>query len=140
VNLLLDTNVLSEVRRPEPDRRAIDWLDRLDEDHAYISVIPIAEIRRGISLLEASRRRDSLAAWMELDLPLRFEGRMLAVDREIALAWGDLMASAKRLGCGLTPLDGLIGATALARGLTLATRNIKDFKAFDIELVDPWST
>lgn len=139
MNILLDTNILSEVRRLEPDRRVLDWLDRLDEDHTFISVISIAEIRRGISLLDEGRRRDSLADWLAHDLPQRFDGRILAIDSAIALAWGDLMASAKKLGVGLAPLDGLIAATAVANSLTLATRNVRDFQVFGIGLIDPWS-
>jgi toxin FitB len=140
VRLLLDTNVLSEVTRPVPDARVLTWLDGLDEDRSFISVVSIAEIRRGFALTDEGRKRDALAEWLARDLPQRFEQRVLPVDEPVALAWGDLMGLAKRRGRGLSSMDGLIAATAMARQLTLATRNTRDFEGFGIELFDPWTT
>lgn len=139
MRLLLDTNVLSEVTRPAPDARVLDWLDRLDEDRSFISVVSIAEIRRGVALMDEGRKREALAEWLARDLPQRFEQRVLPVDEPVALAWGDLMGLAKRRGRGLSSMDGLIAATAIARQFTLATRNTKDFERFGIELFDPWT-
>lgn len=139
MRVLLDTNVLSEVTRPAPDAGVLEWLDGLDEDRSFISVVSIAEIRRGVALMDEGRKREALAEWLARDLPQRFEQRVLPVDEPVALAWGDLMGLAKRLGRGLSSMDGLIGATAIAQELTLATRNTKDFEAFGIELFDPWS-
>jgi len=139
VRLLLDTNVLSEVTRPVPDARVLKWLDRLDEDRSFISVVSLAEIRRGIALMDDGRKRDALAEWLSSDLPERFEQRVLFVDAPVALAWGDLMGVAKRQGRGLSSMDGLIGATAIANDLTLATRNMRDFEDFGIELLNPWT-
>jgi predicted nucleic acid-binding protein len=138
VRLLLDTNVLSEVTRPAPDARVLDWLDGLDEDRSFISVVSIAEIRRGVALMDEGRKREALADWLARDLPQRFEQRVLPVNEPVALAWGDLMGLAKRRGRGLSSMDGLIAATAIAQELTLATRNTKDFEGFGIELFDPW--
>lgn len=139
MRLLLDTNVLSEVTRPAPDARVLDWLDGLDEDRSFISVVSIAEIRRGVALMDEGRKREALAEWLARDLPQRFEQRGLPVDEPVALAWGDLMGLAKRRGRGLSSMDGLIAATAMAQGLTLATRNTKDFEGFGLELFDPWT-
>ncbi|MER9329922.1 type II toxin-antitoxin system VapC family toxin [Mesorhizobium sp. M0488] len=138
MRLLLDTNVLSEVTRPAPDARVLDWLDGLDEDRSFISVVSIAEIRRGVALMDEGRKREALAQWLAQDLPQRFEQRVLPVDEPIALAWGDLMGLAKRRGRALSSMDGLIAATAIAQELTLATRNTKDFDGFGLELLDPW--
>ncbi|TPM02753.1 type II toxin-antitoxin system VapC family toxin [Mesorhizobium sp. B2-3-11] len=140
MRLLLDTNVLSEVTRPSPDARVLDWLDGLDEDRSFISVVSIAEIRRGVALMDEGRKREALAEWLARDLPQRFEQRVLPVDELVALAWGDLMGLAKRRGRGLSSMDGLIAATAVAQELTLATRNTRDFEGFGIELFDPWTT
>jgi len=139
VRLLLDTNVLSEVTRPAPDARVLDWLDGLDEDRSFISVVSIAEIRRGVALMDEGRKREALAEWLARDLPQRFEQRILPVDEPVALAWGDLMGLAKRRGRGLSSMDGLIAATAIAQQLTLATRNTRNFEGFGIELFDPWT-
>lgn len=137
MRLLLDTNVLSEVTKPAPDPRVLDWLDQLDEDRSFISVVSIAEIRRGVALMDEGRKRETLAKWLAQDLPQRFEQRVLHIDEPIALAWGDLMALAKRRG--LSSMDGLIAATAVAHNLTLATRNTRDFEGFGFELLDPWT-
>lgn len=138
MRLLFDTNVLSEVTRPSPDTHVLGWLDRLDEDRTFISVVSIAEIRRGVALMDEGRRRNSLTEWLARDLPQRFEQRVLPVDEAVALAWGNLMGLAKRRGRGLSSMDGLIGATAIAQSLTLATRNIKDFDGLGIDLYNPW--
>jgi predicted nucleic acid-binding protein len=79
---LLDTNVLSEPTRPRPETRVLEWLEAVDEDRLFISVVSIAEIRRGIALLPQGRRRDHLAEWLSRDLPDRFAGRVLAIDLE----------------------------------------------------------
>lgn len=139
MRFLLDTNILSEVTKPLPDVSVLQWLDRLDEDRAFISVVSIAEIRRGVALMDEGRRRDALAEWLERGLLQRFERRVLPVNEAVALAWGDLMGIAKRRGRGLSSLDGLIAATAMAGELTLATRNTKDFEGFDLGLLNPWT-
>lgn len=139
MNVLLDTNVLSEVRRPAPDPKVLAWLDTIDEDRAFISVASIAELRRGIALMDAGRRRDSLAAWLAEDLPARFAGRIVPIDPAIAGRWGDLMAQARQSGFALSVMDGFFAATALARELVLATRNTKDFAALGVPLFNPWT-
>ncbi|EJL49684.1 putative nucleic acid-binding protein, contains PIN domain-containing protein [Rhizobium sp. CF122] len=138
MRLLLDTNVLSEVTKPRPEGRVLEWLDGLDEDRTFISVVSIAEIRRGVALMDNGRKRDALVEWLARDLPQRFERRVIPVDERVALAWGDLMGDAKRSGRGMSSMDGLIAATAIAHDLALATRNTKDFEGFGIELIDPW--
>jgi len=138
VRLVLDTNVLSEVTKPRPDARVLNWLNELDEDRCFISVVSIAEIRRGVVLMDQGRKRDALDEWLTSDLPHRFEHRVLPVEERVALAWGDLMGAAKRNGRGLSSMDGLIAATAIAHDLALATRNIKDFESYGIHLIDPW--
>ena len=138
MNFLLDTNVLSEVRRPQPDANVLAWLDQVDEDRVYLSVISIAEIARGVALLESGKRKTELAQWLEHELPARFDGRVIVVDVTTALAWGKLLAEAKRGGFALSVMDGWIAAIAAAKGLTLVTRNIKDFENLGIALLNPW--
>lgn len=139
MRLLLDTNVLSEVTKPRPHEGVLKWLHGLDEDRTFISILSIAEIRRGVALMDAGRKRDALDEWLTHDLPQRFENRILPVEWPVALAWGDVMAIAKRSGRGLASMDGLITATAIAHDLVLATRNTKDFEGFGIDIVDPWA-
>ena len=139
MNFLLDTNVLSEVRRPQPDRRVLEWLDQVDEDRVYLSVISIAEIARGVALLDKGKRKTDLAQWLEHDLPARFEGRILQVDAPAALIWGKLLADAKRVGFGLSVMDGWIAAIALSKNLTLVTRNTRDFLQSGVLQLEPWA-
>ena len=137
---LLATNVLSEVQRPRPDARVLAWLDQVDEDRPYLSVVSVGEIARGVAQLEDGRRKVALQGWLDSDLPARFGNRLLPVDRETALAWGQLMAESRRAGRGLPVMDGWIAATALRAGLTLVTRNTRDFAGIAIDVLDPWTT
>jgi hypothetical protein len=137
MKVLLDTNVLSEVRRPAPEPRVLAWLDTIDEDRAFISVASIAELRRGITLMEEGRRRAALAAWLAADLPARFAGRILPIDPTVAERWGDVMAQARTSGFGLSVMDGFFAATAIAHGLVLATRNTKPETHIEINCRTP---
>ncbi|CAL80667.1 putative plasmid stability protein [Bradyrhizobium sp. ORS 278] len=139
MNFLLDTNVLSEVRRPAPNPRVIGWLDTVDEDRVFISVASIAELARGIELMAQGRRRAALASWLNHDLPARFADRVLPIDLAVATRWGDLMAASHRTGIALSVMDGFFAATALVNELTLVTRNVKDFAATGTRLFNPWT-
>jgi hypothetical protein len=138
VSFLLDTNVISEWIKPQPNRNVVSWLAEVDEDRVFISVISFAEVRHGVELLPVGRRRERLAHWLAEDLPERFEGRILAIDQHIAETWGVIMARGQK--AGLTPgsMDAFVAATATAHNLTLATRNVKDFQRLGISLIDPW--
>jgi toxin FitB len=138
VNFLLDTNVLSEVQRPAPDMKVLGWLDAVDEDRVFISVASIAELRRGVALMDEGRRRAALAAWLTNDLSARFAERMLSIDHAVAERWGELMAQSRRSGVALSVMDGFFAATALAKDLMLITRNVRDFAAFGVALHNPW--
>lgn len=117
----------------------LNWLHALDEDRTFISIMSIAEIHRGVALMDSGKKRDALTDWLNHDLQQRFHGRVLTVDGPVAAAWGGLMALAKRQGCGLTSMDGFIAATALAHDLALATRNTKDFADLGLKIVNPWN-
>lgn len=138
MNFLLDTNVISEWVKPEPDRNVVAWLAEADEDRVFVSVMSFAEIRRGIELMVAGRRRERLAQWLGQELPLRFEDRILAVDPEVAGIWGVVMARSESKGHAMGSMDAFVAATAEAHDLTLVTRNIRDFEHLGISLVDPW--
>ena len=138
MSFLLDTNVVSEWVRPQPDRNVISWLAEVDEDRVFISVISFAEIRRGVEMLAAGRRHERLATWLAEELPVRFEERILDIDRQVADTWGVLMARGQKIGLTLGSMDAFVAATAEAHGLTLVTRNVKDFRRLGISLLDPW--
>jgi predicted nucleic acid-binding protein len=138
VSFLIDTNVVSEWVRPRPNPGVLSWLAEADEDRIFISVVTLAELRRGVARLAASRRRNRLDEWLRHELPLRFEGRILAVDIVIAAAWGDVMAERENRGLPISTMDAFIAATARVHRLTLVTRNTPDFEGSVPEIVNPW--
>jgi predicted nucleic acid-binding protein len=140
VSFLLDTNVISEWTKPQPDRNVISWLAEVDEDRVFISVISFAEVRHGVELLPPGRRRERLARWLAEELPERFEDRILAIDQPIAETWGVVMARSQKAGLRLGSMDAFVAATAETRALTLVTRNVKDFDRLGVSLFDPWAS
>lgn len=88
MRLLLNTHVLSEVTKPRPAECVLNWLQGLDEDRTFISIVSITEIRRSVALMEIGRKRDALDAWLTHDLPQRFDNRIIPVEAHVALAWG----------------------------------------------------
>jgi toxin FitB len=136
---LLDTNVLSEFnRRGEPDRRVKQWLEAADTNSLYASVLTFGEIRFGVELLPSSERRTRLQQWLERDLPEWFEGRILTVDRSIGDRWESLRAQAQMKGRPVSIVDGLLAATAVEHGLTIVSRNVSDFAAVGLAVINPW--
>lgn len=135
---LLDTNVVSEWVRPRPEPNVVAWLADLDEDRVFLSVVTLAELRHGIELLPQGRRRDRLTAWASEELPARFEGRILAIDRRIAETWGAVMGQARRAGVTIGTMDGFLAATAIAHDLTVVTRDVADFAKLDVAIFNPW--
>lgn len=109
----------------------------VDEDRVHLSVASLAEIRYDVDRMPAGRRRDRLAAWLADDLPTRFEDRILDIDREVADAWGVLMARGQATGRSVPVMDAFFAATALRHELTLVTRNVSDFAGLGVELLDP---
>jgi toxin FitB len=138
VRVLLDTNVLSELVRPKADRRLLTWIDSIDEDETFVSVVTIAEIRSGVASLPSGRRRDALDSWLRFELLDRYRDRILTVTVEIADQWGELAARAKQSGRSLGVMDGFLAATAKAKGLVVATRNTRDFAPIGIACFNPW--
>jgi len=136
---LLDTNCISELVRPKPNPRVLSWIDTVDEDTLFLSVLTLGEIRSGVAALPVSGRRTQLESWLEIDLPARFAGRVLPIDLNVADRWGRLAASARQSGKPLAIIDGLLAATALEFDLTVVTRNTADFAKTPVEVLDPWN-
>lgn len=138
MSYLLDTCVISELISRAPNPAVVGWLDAQDEHQLFLSVITLGEIQRGIGRLPASRRRDELDGWLHRDLLTRFAGRLAAIDAEVMLAWGTLVAALEAQGRTLPAMDSLIAATALHNDLSLVTRNERDFDGTGVAVVNPW--
>jgi predicted nucleic acid-binding protein len=138
VNFLLDTNVVSEWAKPQPNSSVVQWLAEQDEDRLFLSVITLAELRHGVERLAAGARRERLASWINQELMDRFEDRILSVNKAVANAWGKLMAMSEARGTRMHVMDGFLAASALEWGLALVTRNVKDFERVGCEVVSPW--
>ena len=134
---LLDTNIPSELIRSRPDPRVDDWVKRQSVPSLFLSVIAVGELRRGFELLPRGERRVRLEQWLERDLLVWFRDRILPVTQGIADRWGVLDAQRQLKGAPLNTADGLIAATALEHGLTVVTRNTKDFDGLGVPL-NPW--
>src|ERR1700678_769252 len=99
---LLDTNIVSEVKNKNPERRVLEWMEAADESLLHLSVLTLGEIRKGAALLPQDKRRTQLETWLEVDLQARFAGRILPIDAEIADRWGLIVAGAKLKGMTLS--------------------------------------
>ncbi len=115
------------------------WFRNVSESDLFLSVVTLAELRQGIERLPAGARRTKLDVWLTDQLALRFEERTLSVGGETADIWGRITARAKRRGFSVEAMDGLIGALALQHDLSVVTRNVTDFAALDVRLVNPWT-
>jgi tRNA(fMet)-specific endonuclease VapC len=138
MRFLLDTCVISELVSKNPNPRVIQWIDSIDEERLYLSVITIGEIKKGIEKLPSSKRKNKLKMWLEDELLVRFTGRLLPIDTKVVLAWGKLIASLEKQGYPMPAIDSLIAATALSGELDLVTRNDSDFLYSGVTLVNPW--
>jgi predicted nucleic acid-binding protein len=136
---LLDTCVLSELVSKQPAAQLVAFIDNLDSDDVYISVITIGEIVKGIEKLPNSKRKQELHAWLKEDLLTRFLGKIIPIDEDVIVVWGILTAHAEAAGKSMPAIDSLIAATALAKRLALVTRNVEDFLASGVETVNPWA-
>ncbi|PJK11697.1 VapC toxin family PIN domain ribonuclease [Lysobacteraceae bacterium NML120232] len=135
MSYLIDTNVLSELRKREANANLVAWVQARPRESLYLSVLNLGEIRKGIEGVADAAFRQTLTDWLEVDLPKYFLGRVLGVDAQIADRWGRLQASAGRT---LPVVDAMLAATALQHDLTLVTRNVKDFEGLGVALVNPW--
>jgi hypothetical protein len=135
MSYLLDTNILSETIRRNPNKAVIAWLNQLPGEALYVSVLTLGEIRKGIETLADRKRREKLRLWLEHELPEWFEGRVLPVDLEVAARWGRLLAE---VGRPAPTIDSLLAATALHHELRLVTRNSGDFDYPGLEVINPF--
>lgn len=132
---LLDTNVVSELARRSPHPAVVRFLDA--QDDFWLSAIVLAELTLGVQLLPHGRRRDGLSNWLS-QLVADFDQRVLPIERLEAERAAAFQAHARREGRVLQLADALIAGTAVTNGLTIATRNVRDFDGLDVAVIDPW--
>lgn len=135
---LLDTNVISEPTRQAPAPQVLDWLRSIGAAPVFVSVVSVVELRFGIERLPAGERRARLERWLEKELLPAYSARILEIDGNTAQIWGRLKAAALAAGIGRSELDNGVAATAVANDLTLATRNVRDFAADPVAVINPW--
>lgn len=134
---LVDTNVLSELRRKDPAPAVLDWLAQRPATSLYLSVLTIGEIRKGVEIMNDSTRKAALNNWLNVDLPIFFSGRILDIDMRVCDRLGRMLAN---LGRPVPAIDSLLAATAAEHNLVLVTRNVKDFISLPVATIDPWSS
>jgi predicted nucleic acid-binding protein len=135
MSYLLDTNVISELVRPKPAKVVLTWFENIPSEALHISVLTLAEIRKGVEQMPDGARREKLRLWLEHDLAGWFETRVLPIDIQVADRWGRLIA---QMGRPVPSIDSLLAATALHHELRLVTRNQKDFDYPGLEVINPW--
>ena len=132
---LLDTNVISELKRPKPNEKMVDWFAKAGKETLYLSVLTLGEIRKGIDKLADGQKKQTLSDWLEKELPAWFDSRLLVVDAGVADCWGKLQAQINR---PLPAIDSLLAATALHHNVCLVTRNVSDFDYPDLTILNLW--
>jgi tRNA(fMet)-specific endonuclease VapC len=135
---LLDTCVISELVSKQPNSRVVEFVDSLDPDHVYLSMITIGEITKGIEKFPKSKRKQELHIWLKEDLLARFSGKIIPIENEVITEWGRLTARLELAGTPIPAIDSLIAATALTYSLALITRNVSDFDGSSVEIINPW--
>jgi len=136
---LLDTNVLSELRRPKPDAKVVRFISGQPLDLLYVSVVTFAEIRFGIERVKDVSRRMELNDWLDQRLRPMFEDRVLEIDEEIMLKWRLLVEEGRKSGHTFSQPDLIIAATALHHGLTIVSRDTSEYELAKAAVLNPWS-
>lgn len=138
--ILLDTNVISEPLRPVPEARVVEWIDAQVLETLYLSAMSVAELRAGVALLPAGKRRSHLHEHLEKRVLPMFAGRVLPFDLACTDAYAGLLAKVRAAGRGIETADACIAAVAIANRFILATRDIRPFQVADLNLtlIDPW--
>ena len=136
--IVLDTNVLSEFMRVEPDAKVLDWVDAQPTLELAISAITVAEILHGIARLPSGKRKQKLESHAMAMFEEDFAGRILPFDAHAAVEYATLAAGAEAKGRTAAMADAQIAAICLSHGASIATRNMRDFEFSGVEVINPW--
>lgn len=138
--LVIDTNVASDLMRPAPTPSVAAWISERDAATMFLTAISEAELRFGVAILPAGRRRNALEAAMRRWLARGFDERILPFDSAAARAYAEIAADRRQAGRPIGEADCQIAAISRSRGASLVTRNVRDFEGTGVEVVDPWAT
>jgi hypothetical protein len=135
---LLDTNILSELRRPRPERKVVAFIAAQPLEHLYVSAVTFAEIRFGIEVVTNASRRAELNDWLAHKVRPMFEQRVLAISEDIMFKWRLLVEEGRKARHTFSQPDLIIAATALDHGLTVVSRDVGDYRKARLPVVNPW--
>ncbi|MCB0119979.1 MAG: type II toxin-antitoxin system VapC family toxin [Anaerolineales bacterium] len=135
---LLDTSVLKELISKQPNPNVVDFVDSHEHEDMFLSAITVGEIAKAIALLPSSPRKRELQKWLREDLLIRFEGKIISLDSDIFIRWGELTAKLEAIGVLRPAIDSLIAATVLTHHMVLVTVDEDGFSDLEIEVVNPW--
>jgi predicted nucleic acid-binding protein len=138
VSWLLDTNILSELRRSKPERKVTSFVSAQALESLYVSSVTFAEIRFGIEVVGDAGRRSALQDWLAHKVRPRFEGRVLDVTEDVMFRWRLLVEEGRKVGHTFSQPDLIIAATALQHGLTVVSRNERDYRRAGVPVLNPW--
>jgi len=135
---LLDTCVISELVKPQPNVNVISWIQRQDEENLYLSVLTFGEIEKGIEKLPKGNRKNHLKLWVEGDLKKRFHGRIIPIDIRVTTRWGEIQGQVELSGKPMPSIDGLIAVSGIVNNCTVVTRNMTDMEQSSAVVLNPW--
>lgn len=135
---LLDTCLISELVKPTPNKKVIKWLNDIPSTALFLSAITIGEIRKGLTKLPSSKKKETLTVWLNT-LLRDYRERIFSIDLIVAENWGVIQGNAEKAGMPMSSIDSLIAATAHTHNLTLVTRNEDDFVPSQISILNPWN-
>jgi predicted nucleic acid-binding protein len=139
VKYILDTCVISELIKPHPSSRVVSWVDSHPEENLFLTSITIGEIQRGIFKLTKSQKKTKLQNWLENELIVRFDRRILGFGLLESKTWGKIQAQAEEKGTKMPILDGLMASIAIVHNMRIATRNVSDMDVSGARLLNPWN-
>ncbi len=138
MRFLLDTCVLSEPFRREPNRKVMEWLRSVDQTSLYTPAVVIGELRKGLAKMPECNKKTTLANWID-DYLAYYSGNIVPFDSNVAVKWGDLVGKLETSGKRPPVIDSQIAATALYHGMTLVTRNVQDMEATGVAILNPFN-
>lgn len=135
---LLDTCVISEIFKSQPNENIVTWMHENDEESMYLSVLTFGEITKGIEKTSSIAKKKALQMWLENELKERFKHRILDIDMAVASQWGKIQGRAELEGKRMPTIDGLIAVSGLVHNCVVVTRNVSDMQQSGVELLNPW--